>query len=405
MNPGGAEAKTKASILCVDDEPNVLEGLALTLGRRYQVETATSGAQALELLQRTPNKVVIVSDMRMPGMDGATFLARAREVLPDAVRILLTGQTDIESAISAVNNGQIFRFLTKPCAPPALLTAIAAAVEQNELITAQRVLLEQTLHGCIKALTDVLSIANPAAFGRATRIKQVVSELATQLNLRDRWQVEVGAMLSQLGHITLPNDTAEKVYFGQPLTSEEQHLVSKLPMLTEQLLGNIPRLEGVREILASYSKPPTALTQPLIPLQEDQIYTGAQLLRVAVDFDGLESHGSDAQLALNTMRARTQSYDPRILAALVASRGDDGPTQQIKELTIGELTTGMVLTDDVKMSNGILLAARGYEITARFLERVRSFPKSALKERVRVIIRVEPGVEGSWSRAAGLTKS
>ena len=401
----GSETKPKPRILCVDDEPNVLEGLALTLGRRYQVETATSGAAALEILQRTPDKAVVVSDMRMPSMDGATFLARSREFAPDAVRILLTGQTDLDSAIAAINNGGIFRFLTKPCAPPALLIAIAAAVEQHALVTAQRVLLEQTLHGCIKALTDVLSIASPAAFGRATRIKQVVSELADKLGLRERWQVEVGAMLSQLGHITLPSETAEKVYFGRPLTAEEQQLVNKLPVVTEQLICNIPRLEDVREILASYANAPPEQTGAPVELQDDLVYTGAQLLRVAVDFDGLESQGSDARIAVNTMRGRTASYDPRILAALVAIRGDDGPTQEIKELTLGELSMGMVLTEDVKMANGMLLAARGYEITPRFLERVRNFPKSALKDRLRVVVRVGPGVENSWARAAGLIKS
>src|SRR5262245_27108832 len=103
--------KTRPKILCVDDEPNVLEGLSMHLRRGHEVLTATSGRAGLDLLRDNPSIAVVISDMRMPQMDGATFLATARHIAPNAVRMLLTGQTEMESAISAVNDGQIFRFL------------------------------------------------------------------------------------------------------------------------------------------------------------------------------------------------------------------------------------------------------------------------------------------------------
>ena len=106
--------KGNPKILCVDDEPAVLEGLKMNLRRRFDVLTATSGAAALEVLEREEGIAVLMSDMRMPSMDGATLLAKARERWPFVVRLLLTGQADMNSAISAVNEGQIFRFLTKP---------------------------------------------------------------------------------------------------------------------------------------------------------------------------------------------------------------------------------------------------------------------------------------------------
>src|SRR5687768_872607 len=102
-------------VLCVDDEPQVLAGLSVSLRRRYEILTATSGAEALAVLARRPDVAVVVSDMRMPGMDGAAFLAKAKEIAPDAVRVLLTGYSEIDAAMNAVNQGQIFRFLTKPC--------------------------------------------------------------------------------------------------------------------------------------------------------------------------------------------------------------------------------------------------------------------------------------------------
>ncbi|MFI4913599.1 MAG: putative bifunctional diguanylate cyclase/phosphodiesterase [Steroidobacterales bacterium] len=123
-------AEFREHVLCVDDEPQILEGLALHLRRRYQVSLATSGAEALELLARDSSIAVIISDMRMPGMDGAAFLGRARHVAPDTPRILLTGHASMESAIAAVNEGQLFKFLTKPCTPQVLLESVEAAVRQ-----------------------------------------------------------------------------------------------------------------------------------------------------------------------------------------------------------------------------------------------------------------------------------
>jgi response regulator RpfG family c-di-GMP phosphodiesterase len=249
-----AEGGALTRILCVDDEPAVLQGLALHLSRRYHLETATSGAEGLLVLRQDPTIAVVVSDMRMPGMDGAAFLARARDTAPDAVRMLLTGQADMDATIAAINQGGIFRFLTKPCPPRTLLTAIEAAVEQHRLVTAERVLLEQTLHGAIKALTDILALTNPVAFGRATRIKAMVSELCAKLEVRETWQVEVAAMLSQLGAMTLPPETAEKLHSGVPLTPEEQKMVARAPLVTEQLVRNVPRLDGVADILAAQAR-------------------------------------------------------------------------------------------------------------------------------------------------------
>lgn len=133
-----------ARILCVDDEPKVLEGLERVLHRKCSLLTATSGEEALRLLDGADPIDVIVSDMRMPRMNGAALLAECRKRSPDTVRLLLTGQTDLDSAISAVNDGHVFRFLTKPCPPTVFVEALTAALEQHRLITSERILLERT---------------------------------------------------------------------------------------------------------------------------------------------------------------------------------------------------------------------------------------------------------------------
>jgi response regulator RpfG family c-di-GMP phosphodiesterase len=379
-----ADPRKRPRVLCVDDEPNVLQGLSLHLGRRYELATATSGQAALELLAHDATAVVI-SDMRMPGMDGAAFLARAKQVSPDAVRMLLTGQADIESAIAAVNEGQIFRFLTKPCPPPALLAAVEAAAEMHRLIHAERELLEHTLHGSIKALTDVLALTNPASFGRATRIKRHVTDMAMALEMGERWQVEVAAMLSQLGFITLPAETAEKVYFGRPLSLTEQQMVGKVPAVTEQLLGSIPRLEVVREILATYAKPYKPVPPTAAPDQQ-LAGRGAQLLRVALDFDTLEAQGATAALAVDTLRGRSQQYDPEVIGALARVRASEAEHHDVREVRLSALRVGMVFAEDVTFTSGALLAARGYAVTPSFVERAGNFQPGMVHEPLRVIV-------------------
>src|ERR1700723_241893 len=136
-------------VLCVDDEPRVVEGLALHLRRDYQVLTANGAQKALQVLKENGAPAVIVSDMRMPGMDGATLLKHVKQLYPETTRILLTGEPGRDAAIAAVNEGQIFRFLTKPCPPDQLRLAIDAGVNHHRMLSAERILLQETLVGCI----------------------------------------------------------------------------------------------------------------------------------------------------------------------------------------------------------------------------------------------------------------
>jgi CheY-like chemotaxis protein len=369
MNPA-----TKPHVLCVDDEPQVLESLRLNLRRAYTVSTATSGAEALTLLDQARDVAVIVSDMRMPSMNGAAFLAQARHKAPEAVRMLLTGQSDIDAAIAAVNEGQVFRFLSKPCAPAALLDAMASALTQHRLITSERVLLQQTLHGSIQALTELLAMVNPIAFGRSVRIRKLAGELAERSGLRERWQLEVAAMLSQLGHATLPAHVAEKAYYGLPLSADETHLIQGLPALVEKLLAHIPRLETVLAILRTYPVGHGGAADLRALGAADALVArqGADVLRLAIDYDILESAagGTAFDAALRTLRGRIGTYPLELLDALEAVRGTE-VTPDVRQLTMGELGVGMVFAEDVKTPGGVLLVARGYQITERVLDRIR----------------------------------
>jgi response regulator RpfG family c-di-GMP phosphodiesterase len=354
----------KPRILCVDDEPRVLQGLGLHLRKKFDMTAAGSGAEALALLAAGKTFAVVVSDMRMPQMDGAQFLTQVRQVAPQTVRMLLTGHADMNAATAAINEGQIFRFLTKPCPPEQLISAMDAAVEQNRLLTAERDLLERTLHGSVRALTDVLSLTNPVAFGRSDRVKQQVTKICEALDLRDRWHIEVAAMLSQIGCVTLDPELAEKVYFGHDLTHDEAEQVRRLPDLTARLLGHIPRLEPVLELLSGRAKD--------LP---------GHVLKAAIDFDALESRGSNPQSAIDTLRAR--GHDPRVTDALSRLHGAQD-VHETRELHIHQIRPGMVLLDEVRTGGGLLLAARGYEVTDSFVARAQTWSPTHVPKPIRV---------------------
>src|ERR1700690_191998 len=130
-------------ILCVDDDRDILEAIAPHLYSSYRVELAASGAEGLRLLRQYPDTAVIVSDLRMPGMDGSKFLAASRVIAPDARRIPPTGCDDMSPAIPAVNNGQNCRFLTKPCAPRTFLAGIKFALSEYRSEMANRSAIRQ----------------------------------------------------------------------------------------------------------------------------------------------------------------------------------------------------------------------------------------------------------------------
>jgi response regulator RpfG family c-di-GMP phosphodiesterase len=238
-------------ILLVDDEVAILDGLRRQLRKKFTVHTANSGAEALQLLESTPVGVV-VSDMRMPQMDGATLLSAVRSRHPEIVRILLTGQADTQAAITAINEGQIYRFLTKPCPPEVLVTEIGNAVELNRLTVAEKELLSTTLRRTVESLTATLSLAQPAAFGRAERVTRTVTELAEALGIEDPWELEVTAMLAHLGAVTLPQSVLTKLESGRPLTDDEAAMAGRVPGISRDLVAAIPRLEDVAEAIGQY---------------------------------------------------------------------------------------------------------------------------------------------------------
>jgi len=365
-------------ILCVDDEPQILQGLTLHLRRQYKVVTADSAAAALKLVAETSAPAVVVSDMRMPVMDGAALLKRMLQLHPETTRILLTGEPSRDSAATAVNEGQIFRFLTKPCAPDDLRAAVEAGVVQHRLVTAEKVLMQETLIGCINALIDVLAMTNPVAFGRTNRVKRLGLDLAAALGLTEFWQLEAAAMLSQIGYISLPAELVEKLYYGKRLTAEERALADGAPRVAQALLGRIPRIESVMEILTlSQDKQAADGTDGLLK-------TGADILRLVLAYDALIVAGNPVNAALQTLRGRAAVFGSQLLDRFTALLGSQAQAPAVFELAVAAVKPGMVILDDLRTTVGTLLVPKGFEVTNAFLERKRNFDAAILQTTVRV---------------------
>jgi len=359
-------------ILMVDDEINVLEGYQRLFRHEFQITTAAGGAAALTALEATGPYAVVVSDMRMPEMDGAKLLTKIKLLAPETTRIMLTGNADIHSAVSAVNEGSIFRFLTKPCSRETLAKALTAGLLQYRLVTAEKDLLEQTLQGSIQVLTEVLSLVNPAAFGRALRLRRYIHQVATRMALPSPWRFEVAAMMSQLGCVTLHPETIEAVYAGRPLPRDEQVRFDAHPGVAHDLLSKIPRMEPIAWMIAHQNDSgPSAGAAANLEMADMQL--GANLLRATLAFDELVRKGVSESEAANRLSREHKDFDPRILQALVESDAGLAPSE-VHTCTLEELSPfGMVLAEELRTNTGVLLVAKGQEVTAALILKLKSF--------------------------------
>lgn len=353
-------------VLCVDDEPNVLQAFERQFRKQFQLETALGPEKALEKLTSDGPFAVVVSDLRMPVMDGIELLTRVRQRWPDTVRIMLTGQADLSSAMAAVNEGNIFQFLCKPCPADMLTRALAAGLDHHRLITAERELLEQTLRGSVGVMSEILSLVNPVAFSRAERIRRYVVHIARHLDLPEQWQYELAAMLSQIGCVAVPPEVLNKYYDSQPLNAEEQDILASQASVGHKLLVRIPRLEDVARMVGNQRMAPRATAG-----STDAVATGSALLRAAVDFDELLMSSKEPAAALAEMSGRG-CYDPRFLTALEQVRVLQ-MEREVRLVGLADLKTGMTTNANVYSKSGVLLMGPDQEITASAIARLQSF--------------------------------
>ncbi len=369
--------RTKAvlpRVLCVDDEIRVLNAIERTLRDKLDLTMASSAAQALATLRETREPFqVIVSDMRMPEMNGINLLMHVRREFPDVVRVLLTGYADLDVVVRAVNDGNIFRFLAKPCSMADLLDAVRAAVRQNNLICAERVLLEQTVKGSIDAMSGILALASPTLFGRGSRVKNLAELMCAEAGIAFDWQLQVSALLSQIGRITLPDTIAAKLATGEPLTDQEAAMVQRVPEVTYNIICSIPRLDEVLMAIQFMDKNFDGTGSPRGKISGEDIPVAARVLKLANRIEELQGRGYSARRVLDSLRVEVGAYDPRLLKAYeaVADMAEEraGP----RGLLMHELRIGMVMVEPVWSRAGVMLVAAGQEVTEGLLGRIQNY--------------------------------
>ena len=355
-------------ILLVDDDPLILEGYRRSLSREFLMDTALGGEEALKLVTANGPYAVVISDMRMPGMDGIQLLSRIKAVSPDTIRVMLTGTTEIETAINAINEGSIFRFLSKPCSKDVMAKTLTGALLQYRLVTAEKQLLEQTLTGCIQVLTEVLSLVNPAAFGLAERARRYIHHVVSAMKLRNPWQYEVAAMMSQLGCVTLPAETIDAVYRGEKLSAAEQAQYDAHPTVAYDLLSKIPRLEPIAWMIQQQNRP----TPDTDDSQPADMRMGARILRLILDYEKLIHKGASRTEAAHNLARQNTGFNPDFFLALVSldPNAEEGQTQSCR---IEDLASGMIIQQDVRTQDGQLLVSKGLEVTPTVISRLKNF--------------------------------
>jgi response regulator RpfG family c-di-GMP phosphodiesterase len=357
-------------ILLVDDDPGVLDGYKRLLHREFQIDTALGGKQALQVLEHG-SYAVVVSDMRMPQMDGIQLLIKIKGQFPDVVRVMLTGNADIETAVNAVNEGNIFRFLTKPCGKELMGKTLTAALMQYRLVTAEKELLEHTLSGSIQVLTDVLSLVNPAAFGRAIRLRRYVHHVATRLALSNPWRLEIAAMMSQLGCVTLPPETIEAVYSGQALSPEDQAQYDAHPKVAHDLLSKIPRLEPIAWMV-EHQNQPAPIEGDIANREMADMRLGSEILRLALAFDKLINEGVSRSEAAHRLSRQHKNFSPQFFQALV-ELDPNAEEIEVRRVPIEQLSPGMIVQLEVCTDAGALVVSRGQEVSLPLILKLKNF--------------------------------
>ena len=376
--------KVKPRVLCVDDEPYVLEGLQSNLRRHFDVTTASSGREALRIMHKNDPFCVILSDMRMPEMDGATFLSLAKDASPDSSRVLLTGHADLSAAVKAVNEGGIFAYLSKPCPAGELLSAFESAHEHHQIVVAEREILEETLWGSVNVMAQVLGLVNEEAFGRTEQLRTIVIGLAEALYLPNVYEFEIAAMVSQIGCVMLPGELLHRIDTRQSLTPEERKMFMEHPKTAQNLLQRVPRLEDIAVMVGNQHRSFGKQPADRHILEDNRRLLGANLLRISIDTARLLSSGLNRDECLAAMELRPQAYDPRMLEAL-HQLPLDPPPMAVMSLPLEELTEEMTIDEDIKTLDGLVVIRKGHDVTEMVRERLERFHKGVgIREPIRV---------------------
>ena len=348
-------------ILIVDDEEVLLKSIQRIHDDDYDITTALGPAEALEVFEQEGPFAVVVSDMRMPGMNGVELLTEIERRDPSAVKMMLTGFSELKTTVKAINQGQLFRFLTKPCDDDDFAAALDAGLRQFDLMQMEQELLEKTLCDSVQLMQDVLALTNPDTFCYSQQVLRFTRGMLKHLKVANAWEIELAAMLASIGTVAVPeNLNASKS--ESPISNENVKQIRNLPKFAAKLVKRIPRMEQVARHIRTIAKEPGKKTPAV----------GSQILAIANSFaTATHVDQSTIQEAANTTRKLFEGFDAAVLNAFdqLVSGLLEAKSQST---TISELQPGMVLNQDVNNEAGERIMRSGQILSGAAIELLRN---------------------------------
>lgn len=383
------------NILFIDDNMELIQELAAHFFSKYNVVTAQNGEEGLKILKHQGPFAAVICNIKMPGMDGISFLYNVRKLAPNTRRIVMSSVAEHETLIRAINKARVYHFIQKPCPPAMLEMIIDKAVNRYGFISAQKDMIAKTLMSVTQAYRDILAMTNPIAYSRSSHVASIVEQLSKILNLRNAWIYQHAGLLSQVGCVKIPPETMEKVFTNQQLSSIDQKLLTEYPRWSYELINKLPKMDLIAEMILKqqddFNGPPMpeapklseeekmAIKEGTMEAPEPYDYyavenltylgditlrppveIGAELLRVAADFETFISSGHDIEGAIDALKLRNKdnSYNPLIINALYHVNLPE-VTKKIIEIPINQLSKQMTFEHDVLSKCGALLARKG----------------------------------------------
>lgn len=318
------EPKIRARVLIVDDDPQMLATLRRILGAGFDVTTADRGEAALDELAARGPFAVLLSDLKMPGMDGITLLKEAWRLAPDTVRIMLTGHGDRDRVIEAVNSGHLFRFLEKPVSNQLLVRAIDDGIAQHGRIMAEKELFAARKHhklltGVVGSFVRLMEARDPYTAGHQERVAAGASAIAREMGLSDRTVavVRVAGTIHDLGKLYVPSE-----FLNRPgaLSSLEFEIIKQHPAVGYSVLREVEFDLPLAEYVYQHHERLNGKGYPQ-GLKGDAIHLEARIIAVADVVEAMSSHrpyrpakGLD-QAIREIKRGRGEEYDPEVVTA------------------------------------------------------------------------------------------
>ena len=396
------------TLLCVDDEANILSALKrLFRSQGYTILTATSGKQGLELLEKEHVDLVI-SDMRMPEMNGAQFLEQVKNRWPDTVRLLLTGYAEMPATVDAINKGGISRYISKPWEDTDMVMLVREALERLQLERENRRLEALTQHQqalseaheklkkgfitSVRVFSNLIELRGGVVAGHSRRVAELARNLTQRMELPEpeAQDVFLAALLHGIGKIGLSDKLLKKPFSS--LVGEERAEVVKHPIKGQAALMALEQLNGAAKIIRSHHERFDGMGYP-DGLAGCDIPLGARILAVANDFNEVQKGAllrkqlSETE-ALDFIRhGRGNRYDPAVVDAFFQVRGvavtsfvTSAVTSAVNAGEIAvrtrRLMPGMVLTRDFITRDGVMLLAKDFQLDESLIEQIRTYERA-----------------------------